>query len=145
MKAIVHDEYGAPDDILELRDIDPPAPEDSSVLVRVHATSVNPADWHLINRPQLPLGRTARCHPLPGAGPRPRQDRHCAVESSNLHPCHTTRHDPFGIAAGYECRPLVVSDHLSTAPAISSKRCSSAMYAVSVAVNSAIDRLNRAL
>lgn len=48
MKAIVHDEYGAPDDVLELRDIDAPTPEDNSVLVRVHATSVNPADWHLI-------------------------------------------------------------------------------------------------
>ncbi|MGV9823301.1 NAD(P)-dependent alcohol dehydrogenase [Nocardia xishanensis] len=70
MKAIVHDEYGAPDDVLELRDIDPPAPEDSSVLVRVHATSVNPADWHLIRGipyiARLQLGLRRPHHTVPG-------------------------------------------------------------------------------
>ncbi|MEU2036877.1 NAD(P)-dependent alcohol dehydrogenase [Nocardia amamiensis] len=70
MKAIVHDEYGAPDDVLELRDIDPPAPEGSSVLVRVHATSVNPADWHLIRGipyiARLQLGLRRPHHTVPG-------------------------------------------------------------------------------
>ena len=45
MKAIVYDKYGSPD-VLELQEIDRPAVTDDGVLVRVHATSVNPVDWH---------------------------------------------------------------------------------------------------
>jgi NADPH:quinone reductase-like Zn-dependent oxidoreductase len=48
MKAIVCHEYGAPDDVLRFTDIEQPTIGDNDVLVRVHATSVNPADWHLI-------------------------------------------------------------------------------------------------
>jgi len=47
VKAIVRDNYGPPD-VLELRDIDKPEPGDDGVLLRVHATSVNPADWHIL-------------------------------------------------------------------------------------------------
>ncbi len=47
MKAIVQDEYGAPD-VLELQEVDKPVVNDDDVLVRVHAASVNPADWHLL-------------------------------------------------------------------------------------------------
>jgi NADPH:quinone reductase-like Zn-dependent oxidoreductase len=47
MKAIVRDKYGSPD-VLELKDIDKPELGDDEVLVRVHAASVNPADWHLL-------------------------------------------------------------------------------------------------
>ncbi len=46
MKAIVQYEYGAPEAVLELQDIDQPVVGDDEVLVRVHAASVNPADWH---------------------------------------------------------------------------------------------------
>ncbi len=45
MKAIVFDRYGGPD-VLELRELDTPQPKDDQVLVRVHAASVNPIDWH---------------------------------------------------------------------------------------------------
>jgi NADPH:quinone reductase-like Zn-dependent oxidoreductase len=45
MKAIVYREYGSPD-VLELRDVEKPGATDDSVLVRVHAASANPADWH---------------------------------------------------------------------------------------------------
>ncbi|MCL5429607.1 MAG: NAD(P)-dependent alcohol dehydrogenase [Chloroflexi bacterium] len=45
MKAIVHYKYGSPD-VLELRDIDKPVPADDEVLVRVHASSVNPVEWY---------------------------------------------------------------------------------------------------
>jgi NADPH:quinone reductase-like Zn-dependent oxidoreductase len=48
MKAIVQERYGPPRDVLELRDIEPPAVGDDQVLVRVQAASVNPADWHLM-------------------------------------------------------------------------------------------------
>ena len=47
MKAITQHRYGSPD-VLELREVDKPVAEDDEVLVRVHAASVNPADWHLM-------------------------------------------------------------------------------------------------
>ncbi|HEY0799840.1 MAG TPA: alcohol dehydrogenase catalytic domain-containing protein, partial [Steroidobacteraceae bacterium] len=45
MKAIVYRCYGSPD-VLKLEDIAKPAPKDDQMLVRVHAASVNPLDWH---------------------------------------------------------------------------------------------------
>ena len=47
MKAIVRGRYGSPD-VPELTEIDKPEPGDDEVLVRVHAASVNPADWHFL-------------------------------------------------------------------------------------------------
>src|SRR5829696_9408483 len=47
MKAIVQDKYGSPD-VLELQDIDKPVVKHDEVLVRVHAASANPADWHFM-------------------------------------------------------------------------------------------------
>src|SRR5919106_2719314 len=44
MRAIVHKSYGA--DALELRDVETPVIEDDQVLVRVHASSVNPVEWY---------------------------------------------------------------------------------------------------
>jgi NADPH:quinone reductase-like Zn-dependent oxidoreductase len=48
MKAIVQENYGSPDDVLELKDIDMPMVNDDEVLVRVHAASVHPDVWHLM-------------------------------------------------------------------------------------------------
>jgi NADPH:quinone reductase-like Zn-dependent oxidoreductase len=45
MKAIVFHRYGSPA-VLELKEIDTPVAADDQVLVRVHAASVNPVDWH---------------------------------------------------------------------------------------------------
>ena len=50
MKAIVHHRYGRPD-VLELRDVEKPAIEDHQVLVRVHASSVNPVEWYGVTGP----------------------------------------------------------------------------------------------
>jgi len=47
MRAIVHTRYGPPD-LLELTDVAQPVPGDGQVLVRVHAASVNPLDWHTV-------------------------------------------------------------------------------------------------
>ena len=47
MKAIVYCDYGSPD-VLKLADIAKPVPNDDQLLVKVHAASVNPYDWHFI-------------------------------------------------------------------------------------------------
>jgi len=47
MKAVVYDTYGSAD-VLELREIHKPVVRDDQVLVKVRATSLNPADWHIM-------------------------------------------------------------------------------------------------
>jgi NADPH:quinone reductase-like Zn-dependent oxidoreductase len=47
MKAVARDEYGPPE-ILELREIEKPELADDGVLVRVHASSVNRADYYMM-------------------------------------------------------------------------------------------------
>ena len=64
MKAIVHDRYGPPD-ALEQRDVDKPAVDDDQVLVRVHASSVNPVEWYGVTGPFFARLRRAAC-----AGPK---------------------------------------------------------------------------
>ncbi len=44
MKAVIQQHYGSPD-VLDLRDVDRPSVTDDGVLIRVHAASVNRADW----------------------------------------------------------------------------------------------------
>jgi NADPH:quinone reductase-like Zn-dependent oxidoreductase len=50
MKAAFHDQYGPPD-VVELREVDKPVIEDHQVLVRVLASSVNPAEYYGITGP----------------------------------------------------------------------------------------------
>jgi NADPH:quinone reductase-like Zn-dependent oxidoreductase len=46
MKAAVHDRYGSPEAVVEIRELDKPEPADDEVLVRVQASSVNIAEWY---------------------------------------------------------------------------------------------------
>jgi NADPH:quinone reductase-like Zn-dependent oxidoreductase len=45
MKAIVYRCYGGPE-VLKFEDVEKPALADNKVLIRVHAASLNPLDWH---------------------------------------------------------------------------------------------------
>jgi len=47
MEAIVQDRFGPPD-TLQLADTEKPAIRSGEVLVKVHAASVNPYDWHMV-------------------------------------------------------------------------------------------------
>ena len=48
MKAILHTQYGAPD-LLQLREVDKPAPKDNEVLIAIHATTVSTGDCNMRN------------------------------------------------------------------------------------------------
>lgn len=69
IKAIVQDRYGSPD-VLRLKDIDKPVPEDNEVLVRVRAAAVNIGNWHVLRgipyamRPAVGLFKPK--HEIPG-------------------------------------------------------------------------------
>ena len=47
MKAIVHYKYGSPD-VLKCEEVQKPTATDDEVLIKVHAASVNPLDWHTL-------------------------------------------------------------------------------------------------
>jgi len=47
MKAIIYTQYGPPE-VLQFKEVAKPALMDDEVLIKVHAASVNAADWHLL-------------------------------------------------------------------------------------------------
>ena len=51
MKAVVYYQYGSPDG-MKLAEVEKPAPDENQVLIKVHAVSVNGADWEgLVGKP----------------------------------------------------------------------------------------------
>ena len=53
MKAVVQHRYGPADQVLSVQEIDTPRPKDDEVLVHVHAASMHPDVWHVVEG--LPL------------------------------------------------------------------------------------------
>lgn len=47
MKSIQYEKYGSPD-VMELRDVPKPEPNDDQVLIKIQAASVNAYDWHFL-------------------------------------------------------------------------------------------------
>src|SRR5438045_1310627 len=47
MNAIVYTHYGSPN-VLQLQEVEKPTQEDDEVLVKVHAVSLNAADWQMM-------------------------------------------------------------------------------------------------
>ena len=47
MKAAIYSRYGPPD-VVQITDVEKPVPKDNEVLIRVHAASLNPLDWHFM-------------------------------------------------------------------------------------------------
>jgi NADPH:quinone reductase-like Zn-dependent oxidoreductase len=64
MKAAVRERYGSPERVVEIRDLETPAPADDEVLVRVRASSVNIAEWYAVTgRPWVARATTGLRRP----------------------------------------------------------------------------------
>jgi NADPH:quinone reductase-like Zn-dependent oxidoreductase len=54
MKAVVYSEYGGPE-VLQLTEVETPAPGPNEILVKVHAAALNPVDWHFVRGAPFPI------------------------------------------------------------------------------------------
>jgi NADPH:quinone reductase-like Zn-dependent oxidoreductase len=72
MNAIVYCDYGVNN--LKLEQVEKPIPADDQILVRVHAASVNPYDWHFVE------GTPYLMRPLVGVGLRKPKDIRLGVD-----------------------------------------------------------------
>lgn len=71
MRAVIQDDYGVPDKVLHVREVDIPTPAPDEVLVHVRAASVNPDIWHAVaGYPRLirlmGAGLARQKQPIPG-------------------------------------------------------------------------------
>ena len=48
MKAAVCYKYGAPSDVIKIREVEKPSPKEGEVLIKIHAASINAIDWRSV-------------------------------------------------------------------------------------------------
>ena len=46
MKAAIYYKYGAPSDVIKIKEVEKPNPKEGEVLIKIYKASVNAADWH---------------------------------------------------------------------------------------------------
>src|SRR5213595_4122454 len=68
MKAAIYTSYGPPD-VVQIKDVEKPAPKDDEVLIKIRAASVNPLDWRLMKGKPHAVGIMARLLKMPIGGP----------------------------------------------------------------------------
>ena len=61
MKGAVRHEYGSPENVLNVEEVDTPTPADDEVLVRVHAASVNLGSWEILTADPPKVGIRGSC------------------------------------------------------------------------------------
>ena len=70
MKAVIYTEYGTPA-VLQVTEVEKPAPQDDEVLIKIQATAVNFADWALLTGSPFPIrlaeGFSKPKHPILGS------------------------------------------------------------------------------
>ena len=70
MKAIVFKQYGPPEKVLAIREVEKPVPKENEVLIKIRATAVNDYDWSMVRgKPyvyRLLFGLFKPKHPIPG-------------------------------------------------------------------------------
>ena len=120
MKAVVATRYGPPDEVLEIRDVEMPVIGEEDVLVRTHATSLNPADWHLTRgEPQiarLQIGLRHPKHPVLGCDVAGRVEA-VGAEVTGFAPGDEVFGYPFPACGAFAEYVRVPADQLAPKPA----------------------------
>ncbi|QNL22192.1 NAD(P)-dependent alcohol dehydrogenase [Hyphobacterium sp. CCMP332] len=54
MRAAIYEEYGSPEEVLKIKEVDMPKPSENEVLVKVKCTAINDWDWSMVRgKPKL--------------------------------------------------------------------------------------------
>jgi len=117
MKAIVYYAYGSPD-VLQLKEIEKPVPNDNQVLVKIQAVSVNPFDWHFMEGVPY-IARLLAFGPLKPTSPRLGVDFAGTVEAIGKNITQfKTGDDVFGGKVGAYAEYVVIAEkYLAMKPA----------------------------
>ena len=116
MKAIVYSEYGGPE-VLQLTDVEKPAPAANEILVKVHAAALNPVDWHFVRGAPYPLRMATGGLNRPSHHRRVGCDYSGAIEAVGRSVTgFTVGEQVFGMGKGSLAEYLVVAPDRGAAP-----------------------------
>ncbi|MDO9302575.1 MAG: NAD(P)-dependent alcohol dehydrogenase [Anaerolineales bacterium] len=115
MKAIIYSKYGFPD-VLQVQDVEKPTPQEDEVLVKVHASSVNPVQWYTMTG--LFIARMAGSGLLKPKDPRLGSDFAGVVEAVGKDVTHAKEGDEvFGGTTGAFAEYACVRNAVTSKPA----------------------------